>query len=52
LSIAFFNDDSLARYKFTAMPTTLLINDDGKVEHAWVGKWDEEKANEVAAALK
>lgn len=52
LSIAFFDDDSLARYKLTATPTTLLINDDGKVEHAWVGKWDEEKANEVAAALK
>jgi len=31
--------------------TTLLIGDDGKVEHARVGKWDEEKANEVAAAL-
>jgi peroxiredoxin len=52
LSIAFFNDDSLARYKLTATPTTLLISDDGKVEHAWVGKWNEEKANEVAAALK
>jgi peroxiredoxin len=46
------NDGSLARYKLTATPTTLLIDDDGKVEHAWVGKWDEEQANEVAAALK
>jgi peroxiredoxin len=52
LSVAFFNDASLARYKLTATPTTLLINDDGKVEHVWVGKWDEEKASEVAAALK
>jgi peroxiredoxin len=52
LSVAFFNDASLARYKLTATPTTLLIDDDGKVEHAWVGKWNEEKASEVAAALK
>jgi peroxiredoxin len=52
LPIAFFDDTSLARYKLTATPTTLLIGDDGKVEHAWVGKWDEEKASEVAAALK
>lgn len=52
LSVAFFNDASLLRYKLTATPTTLLIDDDGKVEHVWVGKWDEEKASEVAVALK
>jgi len=52
LPLAFFNDASLARYKLTATPTTLLIDDDGKVEHVWVGKWDEDKASEVAAALK
>jgi len=33
-------------------PTTLLIDEDGKVEHAWVGKWDETSAMEIAAALK
>jgi peroxiredoxin len=52
MPIAFFDDASLARYKLTATPTTLLIDDDGKVEHAWVGKWDEAKMSEVAAALK
>jgi peroxiredoxin len=52
LPIGFFDDDSLARYKLTSTPTTLLIGDDGRVEHAWVGKWDKEKASEVAAALK
>lgn len=52
LPIAFFDNDSLTRYKLTATPTTLLIDDGGKVEHAWVGKWDQEKANEVAAALR
>lgn len=52
LPIAFFSDTSLERYKLTATPTTLLIDEDGKVEHTWVGKWDETKATEVASALK
>ncbi|MET0648506.1 MAG: redoxin domain-containing protein [Pyrinomonadaceae bacterium] len=52
LPIVFFDDDALARYKLTATPTTLLIDDAGKVEQSWVGKWDAEKAGEVAAALK
>lgn len=38
--------------KLSATPTTLLINEDGKVEHAWIGKWDETSASEVAATLK
>ena len=52
LPIVFFDDESLETYKLTATPTTLLINPDGKVEHAWVGKWDESRASEVAALLK
>lgn len=52
LPIAFFDGAALARYKLTATPTTLLIDDAGKVEQSWVGKWDEEKAGEVAAALR
>jgi peroxiredoxin len=52
LPVMFFNEASLARYKLTATPTTLLINDHGKIEHVWVGKWDETKANEVSLALK
>lgn len=52
LRLVFFDSESLGSYKLTATPTTLLINEDGKVEHAWVGKWDETSAMEVAAALK
>ena len=52
LPLVFFDSESLGVYKLTATPTTLLINEDGRVEHAWVGKWDEAKAMEVAAALK
>ena len=52
LPIVFLSDEALARYKLVATPTTLLISDAGKVEHVWVGKWDEAKANEVTAALK
>lgn len=52
LPVVFFDDESLGSYKLTATPTTLLIDDDGKVEHAWVGKWDQTRAVEVAAALQ
>jgi peroxiredoxin len=52
LPVLFVPNETLARYKLMATPTTLLISDTGNVEHVWVGKWDETKANEVAAALK
>lgn len=52
LPVVFFDNESLGSYKLTATPTTLLIDDHGRVEHAWVGKWDESRALEVAAALK
>jgi peroxiredoxin len=52
LPLVFFDSESLGNYKLTATPTTLLINEDGRVEHAWVGKWDETSAMEVATALK
>ena len=52
LPVVFFDDESLGTYKLTATPTTLVINEDGKVEHAWIGKWDESATTEVAAALK
>jgi peroxiredoxin len=52
LPLVFFDSESLGSYKLSATPTTLLINEDGTVAHAWVGKWDETSALEVAAALK
>jgi thioredoxin-related protein len=52
LPVLFVSRESLARYKLIATPTTLLVSSDGNVEHVWVGKWDETKTNEVAAALK
>jgi peroxiredoxin len=52
LPVVFVNDQTLARYKLTATPTTLLIDSAGKVEHAWVGKWDNAKLAEVAAAIE
>ena len=51
LPLVFFDSDSLGSYKLTATPTTLLINEDGRVEHAWIGTWDETKAMEVAVDL-
>lgn len=51
LPVVFVNDETLARYKLMATPTTLLIDNTGKVEYAWVGKWDKSKIAEVAAAV-
>lgn len=51
LPVVAVSDEMLARYKLTATPTTILIDNSGKVEHAWVGKWDKAKIDEVAAAL-
>jgi peroxiredoxin len=52
LPIVSVSNETLAKYKLTATPTTLLIDSNGRVEHAWVGKWDETKTAEVVAALK
>ena len=52
LPVVAVNNDTLVRYKLSATPTTLLIDDSGRVEHAWVGKWDVAKVAEAAAALK
>jgi hypothetical protein len=52
LQVVFFDNEMLGSYKLTATPTTLLIDKDGRVERAWVGKWDDSSAMEVAAALK
>ena len=52
LPVVSVSDETLARYKLTATPTTLLIDDTGRVDYAWVGKWDEKKTAEIAAALK
>lgn len=52
LPVVAVNNETLARYKLTATPTTILIDNSGKVEHAWVGKWDQAKTTDVVAALK
>jgi len=52
MPIMFANNEALARYRLVATPTTLLVNKSGTVEHVWVGKWDDAKTTEVAAALK
>ena len=51
LPIISVSEDTLARYKLTATPTTLLIDNNGKVEHVWVGKWDRLKVDEVSSAV-
>lgn len=52
LPIVVFDDTALARYKLVGTPTTLLIDDAGKVERAWIGMWNDDVTSEVAALLK
>ena len=51
LPVAFL-DDALAKLRFAATPTTMIVTNSGVVEHVWVGKWKDSDSNEVAAALK
>ena len=51
LPVVSVSDELLARYKLTATPTTLMIDNSGTVEHVWVGKWDQSKIDEVNAAV-
>lgn len=51
LPIVSVSEEVLARYKLTATPTTILIDNSGTVEHVWVGKWDQSKINEVANSV-
>jgi peroxiredoxin len=51
LPVVSVSDEVLARYKLTATPTTLLIDNSGKVEHVWVGQWDQSKINEIGSAV-
>ena len=51
LPIVSVSDEALARYKLTATPTTLLMDNSGTVEHVWVGKWNQSKIDEVATAI-
>jgi peroxiredoxin len=52
LPITFASEAMLKSYKLAATPTTLLVDDKGKVEGAWVGLWDETTADEIAHALQ
>ncbi len=52
LPIAFANEAMLKNYKLAATPTTLLVDDEGKVEGAWIGLWSEATASEVIAATR
>jgi peroxiredoxin len=38
--VAFISLKTANDYKLSITPTTLLINGDGKVEQAWVGRWN------------
>jgi peroxiredoxin len=46
------NDTSFAkRYKIFAVPQTLLINGDGRVERCWFGKLSREQVDEIRSVI-
>jgi peroxiredoxin len=47
LSVSFVPKAVFSGYKLVETPTTLVIDNDGKVKRAWLGEWD---ADAVAAA--
>jgi len=52
LAVMFLKDEALAKLRFVATPTTMIVSDTGVVEGMWVGKWKESDSNQVAAAMK
>ena len=41
----------LRNYKLGATPTTLVVDNTGKVEHAWAGAWDTKGLREASSAF-
>lgn len=47
LRVALVPDEVRRSYKLSATPITLVVNNDGAVERAWAGRWDEAQAAEA-----
>lgn len=51
LRVAYVTDDTLRGYKLTSTPMTLVVANDGTVEHSWLGKWNAQTTGSANAAL-
>ena len=51
LRVALVADDVRRSYKLSATPITLVVNNDGAVERAWAGRWNEAQAAEAGKLL-
>lgn len=47
LKILFLSDENLQKYKLRGIPTTVVLNGNGKVEKVWLGLWDRNKISEA-----
>lgn len=45
--VLFSPDEELQKYKLSATPTTLVLNENGVVEKVWPGLWDRSMIAEV-----
>jgi hypothetical protein len=51
LTIAFVPSDVRRDYKLSVTPTTLLIDNNGSIKNAWIGKWNTDIAYSAGAVL-
>lgn len=51
LNVVFAPNDVLRDYKLAVTPTTIVAGNDGKVEKAWAGSWDENGLNAASSAF-
>lgn len=51
LRVALATGDVLQSYKLTATPITVIINNDGRVDEAWTGMWNDADAAAAGAVF-
>lgn len=51
LKVAFVANGVLRNYKLSVTPTTLIVNNNGKVEQAWSGTWDAKGLSAASSAF-
>lgn len=51
LRVVFVSDDLMRSYKLSPTPLTLLVSNNGTVERAWIGLWDDANLSAASSIL-
>ncbi|HEV2707556.1 MAG TPA: hypothetical protein VGV59_16685 [Pyrinomonadaceae bacterium] len=51
MRLALASPKDISSYKLSKTPLTLLVSNDGTIEKAWVGLWDDESLAEASSAF-